>query len=52
MEGMEGRGGRHGEGGRGNIDVLFYLSMHLLVDSWRCSDWESNPQPWPIGTRL
>ena len=35
-----------------NISLLFHLFMHSLVDSYRCPDWRSNPQPWHIGRML
>ena len=33
-------------------DLLFYLFMHSLVDSWLFSDQGSNPQPQCIGSTL
>ena len=33
-----------------NIDMLFHLVMHSLVDSCMCSDQGWNPQPWHMGT--
>lgn len=38
-----------------NINLLFYLCVHSLVDSYACMwypDRESNPQPWPIRMML
>ena len=35
-----------------NIDLLFHLFMHLLVDSCMCPDRGLNPQPWCTGTVL
>ena len=32
-----------------DIDSLFPLFVHSLVDSCLCPDWGSNPQPWCIG---
>ena len=32
------------------IDLLFHLIMHSLVDSYRCPDRGSNPQPCCFGT--
>ena len=29
-----------------DINLLFHLFMHLLVDSCMCPDWGSNLQPW------
>ena len=31
-----------------NINLLFHLLIHSLVDSCMCPDQESNPQPWHI----
>ena len=35
-----------------NINLLFYLCMHSLVDSCMCPDRVWNPQRWCIGTTL
>ena len=35
-----------------NIDLLFHLFMHSLVESCTCPDRELNLQPWHIGTTL
>ena len=35
-----------------NLDLLFHLFMHLLVDSFMCPDQGSNLQPWCIWTML
>ena len=35
-----------------DIDLLFHLFMHSLVDSWMCPDWGLNPQPWGTGRTL
>ena len=35
-----------------NIDLLFPLFMHSLVDFCTCPDRGSNPQPWCIGLML
>ena len=32
--------------------LLFHLLMHSLVDSCMSLEWESNPQPWHMGTML
>ena len=42
---------RKGERER-NIDLLFHLLMHSLVDFCVCPDGESNSQPWYIGAVL
>ena len=49
-EGEEGReGGGKGERERArNIDLLFHLLMHSLVDCFMYPDWESNLKPWHI----
>ena len=36
----------------GNIDLLFYLFMHSLVDSCMCPDLGWKPQLWCTGTML
>ena len=41
---------REGEREIENIDLLFHLFMHSLVDSCVCPDQGWNPQPWCIGT--
>ena len=35
-----------------NIDLLFHLFMHWLVESSMCPDLGLNPQPWCTGTML
>ena len=35
-----------------NIDLLFHLLMHSLVDSWMCPDQGLNLQRWHIKTML
>ena len=35
-----------------NIDLLFHLFMHSLVDFCMCPDWGSNLQPGPVGMAL
>ena len=35
-----------------NIDLLFHLFMHSLVDSGMCPDQGLNSQPWCIGMML
>ena len=35
-----------------DIDLLFYLFMHLFVVSFMYSDWGLNLQPWHIGMIL
>ena len=37
----EGRGRKR----EGDVNLLFHLFMHSLVDSCMCPDWELNPQP-------
>ena len=39
----EGGGGEKNKKGERNIDLLFHLLMHSLVDSYRCPDWKLNP---------
>ena len=34
------------------INLLFHLFMHSLVDSWICHDWGWNPKPWHIRTMV
>ena len=41
-----------GKGRERNIDLLFHLFMHSLVDSRMCLDQGSNPQPWRIWMML
>ena len=41
------------KGGRErDIDLLFHLFMHSLVDSCMCPDRGSNTQPWHTGMML
>ena len=35
-----------------NINLLFHLLMHSLVDFCMCPDWGLNLQPWCIGMML
>ena len=35
-----------------DIDLLFHLIIHSLVDSCMCPDLGSNPQPWHVGVAL
>ena len=35
-----------------NINLLFHVLMHSLVDSCMCPDQGSNLQPWSIGMML
>ena len=51
-EGWEqGDSGGGGERER-NVDALFCLFMHSLVDSCMCPDQRQNPKPWCIGATL
>ena len=34
-----------------NIDLLFHLLTHPLVDAYMCPEQDSNPQPWHMGVR-
>ena len=36
----------------GDINLLFHLSIHSLVESCMCPHQELNPQPWGIETML
>ena len=38
--------------GERNINLLFHLFIHSLVDSCMSPNWGSNPQPWHIRTML
>ena len=53
-EGRGGKGEREGgggmkRGGKRNMDVLFHLFIHSLVDSCTCPDQGLNLQPWHMG---
>ena len=43
---------RKREGGEGEREILFYVFMHSLVDSFMFPEWVLNLQPWRIGRML